>query len=190
MEFEKVIIFSAPSGAGKTTITRFILEKIERSEFSVSAATRPPRAHEKNGFDYYFMSVEEFKKRIVNNEFVEWEEVYKDNFYGTLKAEVDRIWAKGNIVLFDVDVNGGINLKKYFGKKALSIFIMPPSIEVLEERLRKRGTETEEAVTMRIAKAHKEMQFHNDFDQIVLNDDLVTAQNDAYQKIIQFIKAD
>lgn len=188
MELEKVVIFSAPSGAGKTTITRYILEKVERCEFSVSATTRAPRPHEKNGFDYYFISVEEFKKRIENNEFVEWEEVYTNLFYGTLKSEVNRIWAKGNIVLFDVDVKGGINLKKYFGPKALSIFIMPPSIEVLEQRLRKRGTETEEAVQMRVTKAHKEMQFHKDFDQIVLNDDLRTAQDDAYHKIIDFIK--
>jgi guanylate kinase len=188
MDFEKVIIFSAPSGAGKTTITRYILDKIEHSEFSVSATTRAPRSHEKNGFDYYFISVDEFKKRIDNNEFVEWEEVYKDNFYGTMKAEVNRIWEKGNIVLFDVDVKGGINLKKYFGSKALSIFIMPPSIQVLETRLRKRGTETEEAIQMRLAKADKEMRFHKNFDQIVMNDDLLIAQNDAYQKIIKFIK--
>src|ERR1700754_4504941 len=136
MELEKVVIFSAPSGAGKTTITRYILEHVERSEFSVSATTRSPRPHEKNGFDYYFISVDEFKKRIENDAFVECEEVYSNLYYGTLKSEVDRIWKKGNIVLFDVDVKGGINLKKYFGKKALSIFIMPPSIEVLEQRLR------------------------------------------------------
>lgn len=188
MELEKVVIFSAPSGAGKTTITKYILEHVERCEFSVSATTRAIRGQEKNGTDYYFLSIEEFKKKIQNGEFVEWEEVYTDLFYGTLKSEVDRIWSKGNIVLFDVDVKGGVNLKKYFGNKALSIFIMPPSIEVLEGRLRKRGTETEEAVQMRVAKAHKEMSYHDKFDQIVINDDLHTAQMDAYKKIVQFIK--
>ena len=188
MELEKVVIFSAPSGAGKTTITRHILEKIERCEFSVSATTRLPRHYEKNGLDYYFISVDEFKKRIQTEAFVEWEEVYENLFYGTLKSEVERIWTKGNIVLFDVDVQGGINLKKYFKEKALSIFIMPPSIDVLEERLRNRNTETEEAVKMRISKAHNEMKFYSEFDQIVMNDDLKTAQDDAYQKIIHFIK--
>jgi guanylate kinase len=188
MNLEKVIIFSAPSGAGKTTITRYILDKVERCEFSVSATTRGPRTHEKNGFDYYFISVDDFKDRIKNDAFVEWEEVYNNHFYGTLKSEVNRIWEKGNIVLFDVDVKGGINLKKYFGEKALSIFIMPPSMEVLEERLRKRATETEEAVQMRVTKAHKEMEYHVEFDCIVMNDDLATAQNDAYHKIITTAK--
>lgn len=188
MTFDKVIIFSAPSGAGKTTITRFILEKVERTEFSVSATTRAPRSHEKNGFDYYFISVEDFKNKISNGEFVEWEEVYTDIFYGTLKSEVKRIWEKGNIVLFDVDVKGGINLKKYFGGKALSLFIMPPSIKILEERLRKRNTENEAAIQMRVTKAHKEMQYHKNFDQIIMNDDLFTAQQDAYQKIVEFIR--
>ena len=188
MNLEKVVIFSAPSGAGKTTITRYILDKIERCEFSVSATTRAPRPHEKNGFDYYFISVDTFKDKISHNEFVEWEEVYTGLFYGTLQSEVQRIWKKGSIVLFDVDVQGGINLKKYFKEKALSIFIMPPSIDVLEERLRKRGTETEEAIQMRVAKAHKEMKYDKDFDQIIMNDDLVTAQQEAYQKIIQFIR--
>lgn len=188
MNFEKVVIFSAPSGAGKTTITRYILEHIERSEFSVSATTRKPRGHEKNGIDYYFISVDEFKERINKNEFVEWEEVYQDLFYGTLKSEVERIWHKGNIVLFDVDVKGGVNLKKYFKEKALSIFILPPSIQVLESRLRARGTESEDAIIMRLAKASKEMEFKSQFDEVVLNDDLVTAQKDAYHKIISFIK--
>lgn len=188
MNFEKVVIFSAPSGAGKTTITRYILDHIERSEFSVSATTRKVRGHEKNGIDYYFISVDEFKSRIKNDEFVEWEEVYENLFYGTLKSEVERIWSKGNIVLFDVDVNGGVNLKKYFKDKALSIFIMPPSLKILEERLRKRGTETEDAILMRLAKASKEMEFKDKFDEVVLNDDLETAQKAAYQKIINFIK--
>lgn len=188
MNFEKVVIFSAPSGAGKTTITRYILEHVERCEFSVSATTRAIRGQEKHGIDYYFLTLDEFKEKISNDGFVEWEEVYTNLFYGTLKSEVSRIWAKGNIVLFDVDVNGGVNLKKYFGEKALSIFIMPPSIEVLEQRLRKRGTETEEAIQMRVAKADKEMSYQDKFDAIVLNDDLVTAQQDAYKKIISFIK--
>jgi guanylate kinase len=188
MELEKVVIFSAPSGAGKTTITKYILEHVERCEFSVSATTRTIRGQEKQGIDYYFMSIDEFKERIQHEEFVEWEEVYQNLFYGTLKSEVKRIWDKGNIVLFDVDVKGGQNLKKYFGDKALSIFIMPPSIEVLEARLRKRGTETEAAIQMRVAKADKEMKFQDKFDEIVLNDDLITAQQDAYRKIVKFIK--
>lgn len=188
MELEKVVIFSAPSGAGKTTITKYILEHVERCEFSVSATTRSIRGQERNGTDYYFLSIAEFKKKIEQNHFVEWEEVYTDLFYGTLKSEVERIWTKGNIVLFDVDVKGGVNLKKYFGEKALSIFIMPPTIQILEERLRKRGTETEEAIKMRVAKADKEMLFQDKFDQIVLNDDLLTAQQDAYKKIISFLK--
>ncbi len=188
MELEKVVIFSAPSGAGKTTITKYILEHIERCEFSVSATTRAIRGQEKNGNDYYFLTINEFKKKIEQEDFVEWEEVYTDLFYGTLKSEVERIWAKGNIVLFDVDVKGGVNLKKYFKNKALSIFIMPPTIQILEERLRKRGTETEEAIQMRVAKADKEMLFQDKFDQVVLNDDLVTAQKDAYKKIIAFLK--
>jgi guanylate kinase len=188
MNLEKVVIFSAPSGAGKTTITKYILEHVERCEFSVSATTRTIRGQEKHGMDYYFMSIDEFKHRIEQDEFVEWEEVYQNLFYGTLKSEVKRIWDKGNIVLFDVDVKGGVNLKKYFGDKALSIFIMPPSIEVLEARLRKRGTETEAAIQMRVAKADKEMAFQDKFDEIVMNDDLITAQQDAYRKIVHFIK--
>lgn len=188
MNFEKVVIFSAPSGAGKTTITRYILEHIERSEFSVSATTRQPRGNERNGIDYYFISVDEFKTKISNDEFVEWEEVYENLFYGTLKSEVARIWSKGNIVLFDVDVKGGVNLKKYFQEKALSIFIMPPSLKILEDRLRKRGTESEDAILMRLAKASKEMDFKDKFDEIVLNEDLQSAQKDAYRKIIDFIK--
>lgn len=186
---EKVVIFSAPSGAGKTTITRYVLENIPGCEFSVSATTRPPRAHEKEGFDYYFLSIEDFKSKITTNEFVEWEEVYTDNFYGTLKSEVKRIWDEGKVVLFDVDVMGGQNLKKYFGEKALSLFIMPPTIEVLEERLRKRGTETEEAIQMRIKKASYEMTQYKLFDRIVLNDDLVQAQLDALHIINAFLKS-
>ena len=184
---EKVVIFSAPSGAGKTTITKYVLEKIKNSEFSVSATTRNPRKHEKNGVDYYFISIDEFKKKIENNECIEWEEVYKNNFYGTLKTEVKRIWHKGSIVLFDVDVVGGWNLKKYFGEKALSLFIMPPSIEILEERLRKRGTESEEAIKMRVDKASKEISEYKFFDVVILNNELVKAQNDAIFSINQFL---
>ncbi len=185
---EKVVIFSAPSGAGKTTITRYVLDNLKGCEFSVSATTRTPRAHEKNGFDYYFISVEEFKNKIENNEFVEWEEVYIGTFYGTLKAEVERIWKSDKVVLFDVDVVGGWNLKQYFGEKALALFIMPPSLQVLEERLRKRGTESEEAVQMRIKKAAKEIGEHTHFDEIILNDDLKKAQEDAMLLINKFLK--
>lgn len=186
---EKVIIFSAPSGAGKTTITRYVLENVNGCEFSVSATTRQPRAHEKNGFDYYFISVEEFKEKIENKEFIEWEEVYKNTFYGTLVAEVKRIWENGKVVLFDVDVVGGWDLKQYFGEKALSLFIMPPSIEVLEERLRKRGTETEETITMRVNKASKEISEYRFFDVVILNDDLEKAQEEALTVVSKFLKS-
>lgn len=184
---EKVIIFSAPSGAGKTTITRYILEHIAGCEFSVSATTRKPRGHEEDGRDYHFLQEETFRKKIDADEFVEWEEVYAGLFYGTLKSEVDRIWSMGHIVLFDVDVKGGLNLKKYFGEKALSIFIMPPSIDVLEKRLKKRGTETEEAVKMRVEKAFKELDYYRFFDVIIMNDELKKAQNDAFVTISKFL---
>lgn len=186
---EKVIIFSAPSGAGKTTITHYILENVKDSEFSVSATTRKPRLHEKDGVDYYFISIEAFKNKIENNEFIEWEEVYKNSFYGTLTTEVKRIWAIEKVVLFDVDVVGGRNLKQYFGEKALSLFIMPPSIGILEERLRKRGTETEEAIQLRIKKASKEMSAYKFFDTVILNDDLIKAQKDALIIINKFLNS-
>ncbi|MCX7861927.1 MAG: guanylate kinase [Bacteroidales bacterium] len=172
----KVVIISAPSGAGKTTLVQYILEKFPQMEFSISATSRKPRPNEMEGKDYYFITQEEFKKRIENNEFVEWEEVYPGCFYGTLRSELERIWNKGKIVLFDVDVKGGINLKRIFKDNALSVFISPPNIEVLAERLKKRGTETEESLKTRIEKAVYEMTFQTQFDEVVINDDLKQAQ--------------
>lgn len=174
----QVLIFSAPSGAGKTTIVRHLLEKFDFLEFSVSATSRSPRGKEQDGIDYYFLSVDEFKKRVNNNEFVEYEEVYPGSFYGTLRSEVERIWKKGNTILFDVDVKGGMNIKKIFGEKALSVFIQPPSLEIMEERLRNRGTDSEEAIKTRISKAKQEMTFASEFDTILINDKL----EDSFEK--------
>jgi guanylate kinase len=169
----KAIIFSAPSGSGKTTIVRHLLEKNPDLGFSISASTRDKRGRtEAHGKDYYFLTPEEFKKKIDNNEFVEWEEVYEGNFYGTLKSEIDRIWKNGKNVIFDVDVKGGINLKNYFGKKALAIFVKVPSMEVLKERLHDRGTESEESLSRRLFKANFEMTFQDKFDQVLINEDL------------------
>jgi guanylate kinase len=186
----KCIILCAPSGSGKTSIAKYLLHQPEFNlEFSVSATTREKRPGEENGKDYYFLSVEEFKQKIDNDEFIEWEEVYEGVFYGTLKSEIDRIWQAGKNVLFDVDVEGGISLTKYFGEKALAIFIEPPSIEELKKRLRKRGTETEEKIKQRIEKAAKEMEYAKWFDTIVVNDDLEKAQKEValYVKTFLFL---
>lgn len=183
----KCIIFSAPSGAGKTTIVRYLLGSNLNLEFSISACSRPKRGNEFHGRDYYFLSTEEFKQKIAADEFVEWEEVYKDNFYGTLKNEIERIWAAGKHVIFDVDVKGGINLKKHFGKNALSVFVMPPSIEQLEKRLRSRNTETEESLKRRLDKAALELSYASQFDYVLLNDDLEKACNDAKHKVNAFL---
>ena len=166
----KVMGFSAPSGAGKTTIVTHLLETFNKLEFSVSATSRAPRGQEVDGKDYYFLSTKEFKKRVKNNEFVEYEEVYPGSFYGTLKSEVERIWAKGNVIMFDVDVKGGVNIKKIFGEKAFTVFIMPPSLEVMEQRLRARGTDSDEAIKTRIAKAAEEMTYAAKFDTVLVND--------------------
>lgn len=180
----QVMIFSAPSGAGKTTIVRHLLEKFDFLEFSVSATSRSPRGKEQDGIDYYFLSVDEFKKRVNNNEFVEYEEVYPGSFYGTLRSEVERIWKKGNTILFDVDVKGGMNIKKIFGEKALSVFIQPPSLEIMEERLRNRGTDSEEAIKTRISKAKQEMTFASEFDTILINDKL----EDSFEKAEKLVR--
>ena len=169
----KAIIFSAPSGSGKTTIVKHLVEKNPDLGFSISASTRDKRGRtEAHGKDYYFLTPEEFKKKIDGNEFVEWEEVYEGNFYGTLKSEVERVWNSGKNVIFDVDVKGGINLKNYFGDKALAIFVKVPSMEVLKERLHDRGTESEESLSRRLFKANFEMTFQDKFDKVLINEDL------------------
>jgi len=184
----KLIIISAPSGAGKTTIVSHLLEKGLNLSFSVSATTRPIRGTEKDGTDYFFLSVPEFKKKIENNELVEWQEVYRDLYYGTLKSEMERIWNEGKSVLFDVDVRGGINLKKIFGEDSLSIFIMPPSVADLEKRLTGRGTDTPEKIRMRIEKAKEEIDLADRFDRIVVNDILESAKKEVYDLVNGFLK--
>ncbi len=183
----KVIIFSAPSGAGKSTIVNHLLNEDLGLEFSISATSRAPRGKEKHGKEYYFFSQEEFQKRIDAGEFLEWEEVYPGCFYGTLKCELERIWAKGHTVVFDVDVVGGLNIKKTFGKDALSVFIEAPSIEELRRRLVGRATDDPEKIEQRVAKAEYEMGFAGQFDTIVVNDDLNTALADAERKVRAFL---
>jgi guanylate kinase len=184
----KAIIFSAPSGAGKTTIVHHLLgNEALRLSFSVSATSRPKRGHEQDGKDYYFLSSEDFLIRAKAGEFVEWEEVYKDQYYGTMKSEIERIWAEGKNVIFDVDVVGGLNLKKIFGDRALAIFVQPPSIEVLNFRLRNRSTETPEKIAMRIEKAKHEMAFAPKFDMILVNDKLPEALAQAELRVQEFI---
>ena len=185
----KVIIFSAPSGAGKTTLTKHVLQSFPQLEFSVSATTRKPWPHETQGKDYYFISTDEFKSLIQQDALIEWEEVYNGSFYGTLKQEVKRIWEKGHHVVFDVDVKGGINLKKIFGNQALSIFIMPPSIDVLEKRLRKRGSETEEVIKKRVNKAFSELDDYKFFDYLVLNEKLDKSKNDIFCIVDSFLNS-
>lgn len=184
----KLVIFSAPSGSGKTTIVRELLKRFNCFEFSISATSRQPRGQEQHGVDYYFLSNEEFQERVERNEFVEWEEVYAGTCYGTLRSEMERIWAKGNTILFDVDVLGGINLKRLFGDDACSIFIMPPSLEELERRLRGRGTDAEEVILKRIGKAEFEISKAEEFDFTVVNDDLQVATNEVASIIENFLK--
>ena len=183
----KLVIFSAPSGAGKTTIVHHLLSKDFKLEFSISACTRAQRPGEVHGKDYYYISLEEFKKSISLDEFVEWEEVYKNNFYGTLKTEVERIWKSGHHVIFDVDVDGGLNLKKAFGERALAVFVMPPSLESLRERLEQRETETPESITRRMGKAPIELQKSVLFDKVILNDDLESAFAKAEEIVGAFL---
>lgn len=180
----KCIIFSAPSGAGKTTIVKYLLSQNLGLEFSISACSREPRGTETNGKDYYFYSLADFKQKIENEEFVEWEEVYSNMFYGTLKTEIERIWENGHHVIFDVDVVGGLNIKKQFQEKALAVFVNPPSVDALEERLRYRSTETEEKIQTRLAKAKVELDRANEFDYILNNFDLDQACLEA-KKIVQ-----
>lgn len=184
----KVIIFSAPSGAGKSTIVNYLLEKNLGLEFSISATCRAPRGKEIHGREYYFFSEEEFKQRIAADEFLEYEEVYPGCYYGTLQSEVERIWAKGHTVLFDVDVVGGLNIKKRFGDDALAVFVQPPSVEVLRHRLVGRGTDAPEKIEQRVAKAEYEMTFAKQFDTIVVNDDLQKALAEAEAKVRAFLE--
>ena len=175
----KVLIFSAPSGSGKSTVVNHILGGHKGIEFSVSATSRPPRGEEKDGVEYFFYSADIFRLLVRDDKFVEFEEVYPDRFYGTLKAEVNRIWARGNVIIFDVDVKGGVNLKKYFGDQALSVFIQAPSVEVLRQRLIGRGTDSAEDIEKRVAKAAEEMTYAPQFDKVLINDDLATALAEA-----------
>ena len=183
----KLIIFSAPSGSGKSTIINYLLQQSLRLRFSISATSRAPRGTEQNGAEYYFLTPEEFKARIAKGDFLEYEEVYTDKFYGTLKSEVERILDEGDNVIFDVDVVGGCNIKHYYGERALSVFIQPPSIEELRKRLVGRGTDTPEVIESRIAKAEYELSFADKFDTVVINDDLETAKANALQVIRTFL---
>lgn len=183
----KVLIFSAPSGAGKSTIVNHLLEVFPSLEFSVSATSRAPRGDERNGREYYFLSAEEFASRVASGDFIEWEEVYSGSCYGTLKSELDRIWAEGHVVVFDIDVQGGLNIKKLFGEQALSVFIMPPSVDELRRRLEGRGTDTPEAIERRVAKAESEMPQADRYDKIIVNDSLDTALAEAEDTVREFL---
>ncbi len=183
----KLVILSAPSGAGKSTIIEHLLKKDFKLEFSISACTRNPRGNEKHGVEYYFLPPEDFKNKIVKNEFIEWEEVYEDHYYGTLKSEIDRIFAKGNNVIFDIDIAGGLNIKKQYGDKAISIFIMPPSVEELENRLIKRGTDSPENIKKRIDKAKFEISFANKFDKTIINDNIDIAVYETEKILNEFL---
>ena len=187
MKNGKLIIFSAPSGSGKTTIVRHLLEQIPQLAFSISATSRAPRGREEHGKDYHFLSAEEFASRVAANDFLEWEEVYPGTSYGTLKSEVQRLWAAGKHVVFDIDVVGGANLKKQFPEQTLAIFVQAPNLEELEKRLRGRGTDSEEKIQERLAKAAAEMAYAKDFDVILVNDDLERAQREAMKIISDFI---
>ena len=184
----KTLIFSAPSGSGKSTIVHHLLDNHPEIEFSVSATSRAPRGEEKDGVDYWFLTEEEFRRRIAEDALVEYQEVYAGSFYGTLKSEVDRIWAKDHVIIFDVDVKGGYNLKKYFGDDALSVFIQAPSIGELRRRLVLRGTDSPEAIDRRVAKAAEEMTWAPKFDRVLVNDDLAKAFAEAEAMVSEFLK--
>jgi guanylate kinase len=185
----KLLVFSAPSGSGKTTIVRHLLEQPDLNlEFSISATSREPRGEEVHGKDYYFISLEDFKKHIKAQDFLEWEEVYRDNFYGTLKSEIDRIWAQGKNVIFDIDVAGGLRIKSKFPGETLAVFVKPPSIDELKIRLKKRSTESEDKINMRIAKASVELATAPQFDKIIKNYDLDVAKEEAYELVKKFLQ--
>lgn len=184
----KLIVFSAPSGSGKTTIVKHLLKQTDLNlEFSISCTTRLPRGEEVDGKDYYFISLENFKNHIKKDDFIEWEEVYRDNFYGTLKTEVERIWAKGKNVIFDIDVAGGLRIKSKFQTETLAVFVKPPSVDELKRRLKERSTESDEKINMRIAKAHVELATAPQFDVIIKNYELSIALDEAYQLVKNFI---
>ena len=185
----KIIIITAPSGAGKTSITRHLLKTFQdQLAFSISAATRQRRENEKEGVDYYFISVDDFKEKILHNAFVEWEMVYEGKYYGTLKSEIHRIWKEGKVPLLDIDVEGAVHVQKQFPKNVLSIFIEPPSIDELKKRLRSRGTESEESLAVRLNKAAFEISFKNQFDKVIVNHDLEKACTQAEEVVIKFLK--
>lgn len=184
----KLIIFSAPSGSGKSTIINYLLKQDLHLRFSISATSRAPRGMERDGVEYYFLTPDEFRTRIAKDEFLEHEEVYTDKYYGTLKSEVERILNEGDNVIFDVDVVGGCNIKKYYGERALSLFIQPPSIAHLRKRLEGRGTDAPEVIESRLAKAEFELGFADKFDQVIVNDNLETAQQEALEIIHNFLK--
>ena len=181
-----ILIFCAPSGSGKSTFVRYLLENYNNFELSISATSRKPRGQERHGVEYYFISADEFRRLIDEGKFIEYEEVYTDHFYGTLRSEIERIQQKGYTVIFDVDVKGGLNLKRIFGEEALSVFIMPPSIEELEKRLRKRGTDSEEMIQKRIDKASIEMEDATHFDRIIVNDNLQNALQDLQSLLREY----
>ena len=189
MSSKKAVIFSAPSGAGKTTLIRHLIEQRLPLELSISACSRAPRINEQDGKDYYFLSSTDFKEKIEANAFLEWEEVYEDMFYGTLKSEVDRIWKSGKQVIFDVDVVGGINIKKYFGEQALAVFVAPPSLDVLRNRLVGRGSETAESLQKRLEKVKSEIAQKDAFDTIIINDDLETVCQEVIKMVSDFLNS-
>jgi len=186
---KKLLVFSAPSGSGKTTIVRYLMEQASLNlDFSISATSREKRGKEIDGKDYHFISAKAFKKHIEQKDFIEWEEVYTNNFYGTLKTEVERIWSLGKHVIFDIDVVGGLRIKKKFPEQTLAIFVQPPSIEEMERRLRNRKTDTEEKIKERVEKAERELQFANNFDVILINDNLEAAKKEARKLVANFIQ--
>ena len=183
----KLIVFSAPSGAGKTTLVKYIIETFNDIQFSISATSRIARGEEKDGVDYYFLSSEEFKAKVQNEEFIEYEEVYGGNYYGTLKSELDRIWNANKIAIFDIDVVGGANVKNMFPNETLSIFVMPPSIDVLKNRLLERGDVSSEEINVRVKKAESELDYASKFDNIIINNDLEESKKIAHTLIKKFI---
>src|ERR1035437_7994973 len=183
----KAVIISAPSGAGKTTIVKHLLSVFPGLEFSISACSRPKREKEAEGKDYYFITTDQFRDKIFREEFIEWQEVYPGSHYGTLKSEIDRIWSEGKTPIFDVDVSGGINLKKYFGDTALAIFVQPPSVQELENRLRHRGTENEENLQTRLNKVEIELTFAGRFDRIIVNDEFSSASSKVTELVTEFL---